>query len=548
MSGPANFPSRIRLLAAGASLALAACSPLARVDRHRPEWPPSTGASAGRQIEVTAKSNSRDPHAAIGGYLRAAEIAMQQLRKTPGDAASRQAYDFAISRVFSTINEAKLDAWSGPLEVAGYTLDHRPDRRAMWHAKDYDFVPVDELKIGGKDFREPVRRGGVGAPVIAIRREPLEDYRQHFFSSPHVYYGVTAVARFEGKRCVITFEDPLAKETVDLDGRRHPLAGDFTTSVAMQLERDRPDKLGLARLVRPGKYEQTMMLYRLQPYDPRRIPVVFVHGLESTPATWAGMHAEMLADPEIRRRYQFWFFSYPSGDPFPYSATLLRKELDRFNAAYPDHQKIVMVGHSMGGLLTRLMVTDSGEVIWRDIFGKSPAETKLSPDTKRMLEDALIFEHRPEIARAVFYSTPHRGSDYAANWIGRTISHFVHLPQNLVNASQDLISGSALQHGTMPLTRMPNSVDTLSPKAPFVKALDTLPIAPGIPYHQIAGDRGKGDSPDSSDGVVAYWSSHLATAESGRVVPSGHSSHANPEGIAELKRILKLHLKENPGK
>ena len=58
------------------------------------------------------------------------------------------------------------------------------------------------------------------------------------------------------------------------------------------------------------------------------------------------------------------------------------------------------------------------------------------------------------------------------------------------------------------------------------------------------GDRGRGDTPNSSDGVVAYWSSHLDGAQSTRIVPSGHSTHQNPEGIAEVRRILLLHLHE----
>jgi hypothetical protein len=71
-------------------------------------------------------------------------------------------------------------------------------------------------------------------------------------------------------------------------------------------------------------------------------------------------------------------------------------------------------------------------------------------------------------------------------------------------------------------------------------AINTVPITPGIPYHSIIGDRGRGDSPNSSDGVVPYWSSHLDGAASECIVPSDHSSPKNPEAIAEVHRILKL--------
>ena len=142
------------------------------------------------------------------------------------------------------------------------------------------------------------------------------------------------------------------------------------------------------------------------------------------------MFNQLLADPQIRDHYQFWFFTYPSGYPFPYSAGLLRHDLDRFHEAYPDHKPIVIIGHSMGGLLTRLMLTDSGDNdMWRYLFNESYAETKMSPEDKELLASALIFQHRPDINRAIFLSTPHRGSIMASNWIGKIATRLVHLPE-----------------------------------------------------------------------------------------------------------------------
>jgi hypothetical protein len=77
---------------------------------------------------------------------------------------------------------------------------------------------------------------------------------------------------------------------------------------------------------------------------------------------------------------------------------------------------------------------------------------------------------------------------------------------------------------------------------------ETLFFAPSIrfrspfPCHSIIGDRGRGDTPNSSDGVVPYWSSHLAGAQSELIVPGPHGSLALPQTIADLKRILRLHL------
>lgn len=86
-------------------------------------------------------------------------------------------------------------------------------------------------------------------------------------------------------------------------------------------------------------------------------------------------------------------------------------------------------------------------------------------------------------------------------------------------------------------------VRALAPNNRFVRAVNTIPIAPEVTYHPIMGDRGKDDTPNSSDGVVPHWSSHMDGAASEKIVPSGHSAHQNPEGIKEVERILHLHLK-----
>ena len=75
----------------------------------------------------------------------------------------------------------------------------------------------------------------------------------------------------------------------------------------------------------------------------------------------------------------------------------------------------------------------------------------------------------------------------------------------------------------------------------FLHAMNSIPMTPGVPYNTIIGDRGRRDSPNSSDGVVPYWSSHMKGAESEHIVPSDHSAHQNPKAIAEVLRILKAH-------
>jgi pimeloyl-ACP methyl ester carboxylesterase len=295
-------------------------------------------------------------------------------------------------------------------------------------------------------------------------------------------------------------------------------------------------------MVRPEAYASTARLLQLQQFDSKRTPVIFVHGLQDTPASWTTMINSLRNDPWIRKRYQFWFFTYPSGYPYPYSAMLLRRDLDGMKRAFPAEKRAVLVGHSMGGMICRLMITDAGDKIWRAFFRSSPAKTPFAPETRHLLEEVLVFNHRPEIKRVIFISTPHRGSALASNWIGRIGSSLVRTPRLFTSvyasAKPILIADPAAR----PLNRMPNSVDTLEPNDRFVKMVNKLPITGGVPYHSIIGDRGRGDTPNSSDGVVPYWSSHLAGAQSELIVPSNHAAPRNAEAIREVERILKTYF------
>ena len=174
---------------------------------------------------------------------------------------------------------------------------------------------------------------------------------------------------------------------------------------------------------------------------------------------------------------------------------------------------------------------------------------QLSPESRKLLTEALIFRHRPEVGRVIFVAAPLRGSDMASGWAGRIGSMLVRSPSTLLSVGRDALKLGTFQGDDLRLKRMPNSVDTLAPNNRFVKAIQTMPLTAGIPYHVISGDRGKGGNRDRtapccSDGIVPYWSSHMDGAQSELVVPSSHSAHQNPQAIAEVKRILKLHAQQ----
>jgi pimeloyl-ACP methyl ester carboxylesterase len=528
--------------------AIAGCATYSKVSQRRPGYHPIAGAvgalaNANAEIVKALRLDRRDPLAALGEYMTAAETASDQLQRNPQDEPARHAYNFAVGRIIGTIGDAKLDPWTHPLRVPAsggeFVLTHKPDPRPQWNPALYNFTPADQFDIHGTYVTERTTRSGLGAPVVAVGRETNQDARANF-SLSRIYYGVTAVARFEGHRCVLSFEDPLAQETIQVDGHTYRLAADFTVPLAVLLASTNPKKLELTRLLNPAKYAETARISRLQPYDPNKTVVLVVHGLMDSPATWTPMLNRLRGDEDIRRNYQFWFYSYPSGYPYPYSASILRHELDAIEKRFPLRKKMVVIGHSMGGCISRLLITDTGEELWMKLFNKPPEQLPLSPESRKIFTDALIFRHRPEVGRVIFISAPLRGSDLASNWLGRIGSSLVRAPSTLVGAGDSVLKITTFHSGDLKLKRIPNSVDTLAPNNRFVKAINTIPITPGIPYHTVIGDRGKGDAPNSSDGVVPYWSSHMDGAKSELVVPSGHGAHQNPQAIEEVRRILAL--------
>jgi pimeloyl-ACP methyl ester carboxylesterase len=282
-------------------------------------------------------------------------------------------------------------------------------------------------------------------------------------------------------------------------------------------------------------------LYFLQPYDPDRIPIVFVHGLFSTPFTWMQTINGLQADPQVRAHYQFWVFAYPTGNPILYSSLRLREELARVDKLYPNHRPYVLVGHSMGGILSHTQVITVTRAMWEKQLGETARDIFARNASDSLIVRATTFQANPRIKRVVFVCAPHRGSEMASGGMGKLGISLISLPLTITSVLKDSLTSAELHQITGSAKRLPNSVSGLAPTNPAFKVVNSARVS--APYHSVIGDRGKGDSPNSTDGVVPYWSSHLDGAKSELIVPGPHGSCALPQTIAELDRILELHLK-----
>jgi len=491
--------------------------------------------------EYDAGEKTRDSLQASARFFESARLAGNLALS--GEAGALDLYNLSVGQLVRNLENAQSSPWGRTLTlqvengrqltIKGRLEDGAPPTRRH-------YIDVSTLDFRGKYTKIRATRSGVGAPLVAVS-EKNPDFRKTF-ASPDDHKALTAVLRFSGENsATLELYDPLNTEKIFIGEREATLAANFTAPIFMFVANERPDKLGFTRLLDPQKYSHTARITRLQEYDKNRIPVLFVHGLDSTPVTWTFMYSTLMQDPEIRRKYQFWVFSYPSGYPYPYSASLLRKELADIERTYPDQKDLIIIGHSMGGMLSKLMVTDAGDTIWKNMFGGTPAETKIRGSSRQILEEALVFTNVKRIRTAIFIASPHQGSELSNMWLGRLFSRLVRLPNFITDTRNAFASALTADEASLKLDRAPNSIDTLSPNNRFVREAKKISIAPGVTYHSIIGDRGKGDTPNSSDGVVPYWSSHLDGAASEKIVPSGHAAHEDSEGIREVIRILKAY-------
>lgn len=545
-----------RFLLYGGSLALVlafcGCSTYARVRERRPSYRGET--VAGELIEEALKRPVKDHRAQMGRYIDAAAAAGVVLKKTPNDEQARKDYNFAVARLFEVLHESKLQPWDAPVVCPGIegdwsfrvTYTGRPEHNPSY----FRVLPADRFQFSGRLVNDRQVKEGLGAPMVISNKGFDATRFDPFIQGPSVYYGITEVLNFKGRNCTAVFIDPLATETVEFGGYTFPVAADFTAPTGLQLAELKPKQMEIASFLRPGAFAESARLARLQPYDPKKIPLLCIHGLGDSQATWVPMIEALRADETIRQNYQIWFFSYPTGYPYPLMASVLRKKLDQIRSFYPDHKKLVVIGHSMGGMIARELITDSGMKLWDAYFDSPPDEISLPDDAKKVIVDALIFKRRPEVARVIYASASHRGADLAERFLGKLGSRIIaNTADSLGDPSYAMEAVSLTKPGVtgVPIKQMPNSIDALRPENRFVVTMDQLPSATGVPYHSIIGDRGKGGNldrkrPVHSDGIVPYWSSHLDGAESEVIVPTGHWSHQHPAAIAEIRRILILHL------
>ena len=438
----------------------------------------------------------------------------------------------------------------------------------LWQPKDFR-----EIELVGEYASPPLQvryaTPGIGVPLVVKRPGTPEDP----FLSHDVKFSATALLiphrddirvspSGDGNAThIATLElfEPRRTTHVTLDAGRVPLARDLSASIAWALKESQQCRIGRAggaldQLQAASQLQRLTQvrarLWMLEPHRRGKIPVVFVHGLFSNRLAWANVVNELDVLPDIERHFEFWVFEYDTSKNFLVTASLLRQQLYEITSRLdpqgydPGLNRLVLIGHSMGGLISKLQVTSSGDRLW-NVAARVPIQTvQMDEETRHAFEGAFFFEPVPFVRRVIYVGTPHRGSPYA----GRIASLCISATDRHSEAAKEYRRVIAANPGVFKKEfrhRPPNSIDMLTPKSSLLQAIERLPRSPHVRFHSIIGTAHSIPGYGAGDGVVPVLSARVLPVTSECYVPALHTELLLPrQTTQEIARILREHLRE----
>jgi pimeloyl-ACP methyl ester carboxylesterase len=493
-------------------------------------------------------------------FMAAALYAYAYLNPNGPDTAKPNPYDVHFRQACDLYMFGLTEALGSPVEVAPQrwtlpfgTLDlsTTPEQKEWYGYTLTDFRPTARLSVQG--IKNIYRRAGLGVPLAAVPLPPANS-QISFSITEKLRIPVNLLLEIPNPREQIFtnhIDARLTLATIDTTSSLPttdgviPLQYDQTASRAISLSNAVDWSVEYKGFLDGNLFNKRAQLIAIEPHQYGHMPVVLVHGTASSPGRWADMVNDLLEDPQIRAHYEFWFFSYATGNPIPYSALQLRDALNRTihdlggTQADPALGQITLIGHSQGGLLAKMLAIDPHDALWNGLTHRALSSLHLSPDVRQFLEQALFPTPMPEVRSVVFISTPQHGSYLADFSIAHLIGRMVTFPATITEVTQQVMKGNA---GALKVDMSPSrfgSVYGMSPRSAFIQALATVPVVPDVQSHSIIPVLGDGALDNADDGVVAYASAHDPRVQSELVVRnSGHSTQANPITIAEVRRIL----------
>ena len=494
----------------------------------------------------------------------------------------RDYYNHAVEQLTASLFErAREQASAGGsgtrLQVAeqGWTIT------ADYAALQLQSVPKAMMAASSISFaglRSTYRRDGFGAELVVMMEpeqlvlplaanEPEEGGRRTrdnipvFSEMPAI--NATAVLRFAGatleqvlatRELSLVVYPPERTASIEMEGNQVPLAANYTAAYGLWLANSGFAGESLRTLFGRSEGITQPHIYLMQPYDPDKRILFLLHGLASSPEAWVNLVNEVTGDPVLRDNYQVWSVYYPTNAPVGLNRYTISRALNRTLAHFDPQgsavasRDMVFIGHSMGGILARLMLSTPGDSLMDAMMSDFRLDAQRRERVERRLGPVLRYQPQANVSRAIFIAAPHQGTDIAGNRLGRFIGKLVRLPLTILGGFADVVQlladpNAVDEEQAAEKPRVPNSIDNLKASDPFIRAAARLPLRPGLPYHSIIARRDpQVPLEQSNDGLVPYWSAHLDGAQSEKVINSWHSVQETPEAVLEVRRILHQEL------
>jgi len=317
--------------------------------------------------------------------------------------------------------------------------------------------------------------------------------------------GNSVLDALSSRKLDIHLYNPYQTESVNILNDDYPLAANFSAGYGLWLSENQLDGVGYLNLITRQPDAQLPKLFMLEPYDPDKRVLIMLHGLASSPATWVNLTNDILNDDKLRDNYQVWQIFYPTNLPILENRYQIQQLINSTyqqtdpNGQNRASQNSVIISHSMGAIIARMMLSDENLV---DDLDKLNDKDILSSNEKQQIRNALKtsfgedelkerFELQalPQVDTAVFLSAPFRGTDYADRWFTRALRRIVYLPVGLVKTFTDNLATIATQgdlaQNPLGALYLQNGASQLSDKSSFIELTKDITMNERITYHSI---------------------------------------------------------------
>ena len=478
--------------------------------------------------------------------------------------------------------------------VSVYAMRHKPSQmpqsiqvgQSRYHL-NFDAYPelknqaVEQListyNLNFSGLRSITRRDGFGSEFAVVLPEKNPPSKSGYIVDPlgyaykngvnpniHTprYLAATITAQPKGAQSVdrilnhsdfeLSAFDPYRYTNVKVDEKNYPLAANFSAPYGLWLAQNNLGKAAYLSLIDRDDRLTMPHLYMLEPYNPNKKVIILVHGLASSPEAWVRLTNDMMGDPVLRQHYQVWQVFYSTNMPIIESRfqiyALLTQAFQQVDPQAAAKNQAVLVGHSMGGIIARLLVSNAD--ITQDTLALMNARQLNKYRNLPIVRQRMVIKAIPNIDRAIFLATPHRGTDFADRWFTKAARKIIKLPGAFLTAIGDALLDEdpslkeLWQHIDHSLIQ--NGPSDLSHQSNFIGLTQNIMPRPQLSFHSIIGNNtGLTDPLRINDDVVPYQSAHLQGAASEKIIKGSHSIQETPEAVLELRRILRLHLTEN---